>query len=200
MKKGDFVKIEYVAKVGDEVFDLTDENLAKELGIWNENTRYGPVPIIVGEGMVIEGVDEALLDMEVGQEKVFEVPPEKAFGHRRPELVRVVPLSSLDFRPQPGMLIESEYGVGKILSVTSGRVTIDFNNPLVGKTLLYRLKVVGKIEDPEEKIRTILDYFGAEYEIRGKKVVVRNAGNKEKIMFLAGKYTDYEIEFAKDGE
>ena len=195
MKKGSFVYIDFVAKVGDEVFDLTDENLARELGIWREDAKYGPVGVIVGEGMVIEGVDEALEQMEVGQEKYFEVPPEKAFGFRNPGLVKTFSISEFDFTPEPGMLLEFDTGVAKVLSVSSGRVRIDFNNPLAGKTLKYRLKIVKEVNDEEEKLKIITDYFGTGYSLSGGKVKLEGRDRDvARARELIRKYLTYEVE------
>ena len=200
MKKGEFVFMEYVAKVGDEVFDLTDEALAKELGIWKKDAKYGPVGVIVGEGMAISGVDEAFEKMEVGQEKHFEIPPEKAFGFRNPGLVKTFPISdfisAFKTRPEPGMLLETDAGYARVLTSSSGRVRVDFNNPLVGKTLKYRLKIIRKAESDEEKLKVIMDYFGLEYELKDGKVFMKGE-NPEKAMELVKKYLGMECELKK---
>jgi FKBP-type peptidyl-prolyl cis-trans isomerase 2 len=48
---------------------------------------------------------------------------------------------------------------GRILSVTGGRVKIDFNHPLSGKTLEYDVEIKEKITKRMEKIKAILEFF-----------------------------------------
>jgi len=68
MEKGDFIRIDYVGRIKDtrEIFDLTNEEVAKNEKIFNPDVKYKPVPIIVGEKFVIKGLDEELLKMSVG--------------------------------------------------------------------------------------------------------------------------------------
>ena len=91
MKKGDLIRLEYTGKIKEtgEIFDTTSEEIAKREDIYNQNARYGPVPIIVGGKKIIEGIDEALLKMNVGEEKTIEVPPKKGFGERSPKLMKL---------------------------------------------------------------------------------------------------------------
>ena len=79
MKNGDFVEIQYIGKIKDtgKIFDVTDEARAKQANIYNEGSKYEPVRVIVGAGHVIRGLDESLLDIEVGETKTFDISPEK---------------------------------------------------------------------------------------------------------------------------
>ena len=58
LKKTDFVEIEYTASTDNQVFDTTDEKLAKENDL--EGSSYGPITICIGEGLVLPGLDKAL--------------------------------------------------------------------------------------------------------------------------------------------
>jgi len=164
MKDGDFVTIDYVARVKDtgEIFDLTDEALAKKESMYREDVNYGPVTFIVGANFVIRGLDEALHSMEVGEKKSIEISPDKAFGPRHEELVKLVPESQFkqqDMKPSPGAFVNVNNIRGRIVSVSGGRVKVDFNHPLAGKTLQYEIEVKGQITDRNEKVNSILDYF-----------------------------------------
>jgi len=164
MKTGDFVYVHYVGRIKDtgEVFDVTIEEVAKKEGIFNPRMEYGPVPIVVDAGFVIPGLNEAVKDMKVGEKKKVEIPCEKGFGERDEGLIRVFPISVFKERNidvSPGKYIVVNNLKGKIMSVDGGRVKIDFNHPLAGKTLEYEIEVVGKIESVEEKIKAILYFF-----------------------------------------
>jgi FKBP-type peptidyl-prolyl cis-trans isomerase SlyD len=147
MRTGDFIKLAYTARI-------------KETG--QEFDRADAAPVIVGAGYVIPGVDEALAKMAVGEKKTVEVTPDKAFGHRDPKLIKTVPLT--EFRrhrtePKPGMWITADSKRGKVISVASGRVLIDFNHPLAGRSLLYDLEIREKIEDAAEKLLAIAQFY-----------------------------------------
>jgi len=164
MKSGDFVYIEYTAKVSDsgEIFDTTKEDVAKKEGIFNERIKYGPLPIIIDAGFTIAGLNDAIKEMNVGEKKKVSIPPEKAFGERNEELVRLIPEAR--FKEQGVDVIPGSYVMvnnlrGKIISVDGGRVKVDFNHPLAGKTLEYDIEIVRKIEDKEEKVKAIVNYF-----------------------------------------
>lgn len=166
MQKGDFVRIEYVAKLETgEIFDLTNEHLAKKENIFNPKVTYKPIPIIVGAGFVIPGLDKELLKIDIGEKKTVEVKPEEGFGNRDPNLVRVVPrrvFRANNTEPQQGMIVDFSGMKGRIQSVASGRVRVDFNNPLAGKKLIYEVEVKEKVDEPEKKIKMVLEFFGIE--------------------------------------
>lgn len=160
---GDFVRIDYVGKIKEsgKVFDTTLKKIAKEHGIYDEKFKFKPAPIVVGAGHVIKGLDEALVGMEVGEKKIVEIPPEKAYGERNPNLVKVLPLKEFKRRgitPIPGMRVEIDGKIGKIQSVGGGRVRVDFNYELAGKVLEYEVTVREKINKTEEKVRLLLEF------------------------------------------
>ena len=163
MEKGDIIRWEYDAWIveGDkeELVDTTNEELAKENGIHDPNLNYGPMVSIVGAGRLIKGMEDELLKAEVGKENIVEIPPEKGYGERDPKLVKIHSYRELvrqKIEPEIGKEVIINNKKGKIITVTPGRVIIDFNHPLAGKTLKYRFKVLEKIEKNEEKIRAII--------------------------------------------
>lgn len=163
MKKGDFIRINYTGRVKEtgKVFDTTKEKVAKEEDMFNPENKYGPAPIIVGEGKIVEGVDEALKDMKVGEKKKLNIGPEKAFGKRKSKLIKLVPSSEFkdqDINPVPGMPITMNNLRGRVLSANSGRVRVDFNHPLAGKKLSYEVEIKEKIKGEKEKIKAICEY------------------------------------------
>lgn len=162
VSKGDVVKLEYDAWVDDtgEMIDTTDAEKAQENGIFNENAVYGPITVLVGAGRIFEGLDEALEGVEVGEEKEIVIPPEKAAGPRDPKLVELFSIREFhkkEIQPHVGMEVNINNRIGTVVAVTAGRVRVDFNRPLAGKTLRYRFKVTEKIEGTEAKIKGIID-------------------------------------------
>ncbi|GBF36901.1 peptidylprolyl isomerase [Methanofervidicoccus abyssi] len=176
MEKGAIVKVSYSGYVDGKLFDTTNEELAKEEGIYNPGIRYGPITVIVGQGMLIPGLDEALLEMEVGEEKELELPPEKAFGKRDPSKIRLVPLREFKkhkINPVVGMPVTINNLVGRVVSINGGRVLVDFNHELAGKTVKYILKVEEVVEKPEDVVKELLKLFIPRLNMEEIKVEVR---------------------------
>lgn len=175
MQKGDFVEVEYVGRIKEsgDIFDLTSEELAKEKKVHNKNYKYGPVVVIIGARHVLPGIDEQLEKMQPSDKATFDVLPEKGFGKRSDELTKIFQMA--EFRKQKvvpvvGQQITFQNGArGKIISVASGRVKVDFNHPLSGKVLQYDVKLNKQITDVNEQISSILAfYLGSKMQLERK--------------------------------
>ncbi|MEM1592462.1 MAG: FKBP-type peptidyl-prolyl cis-trans isomerase [Candidatus Bathyarchaeia archaeon] len=161
LQKGDFILLNYVARVKEtgEVFDTTIEEVAKRERLYREGEVYEPKLVVIGEGWVLKALDESLIGMEVGETKTVEIPPEKAFGPRDPEKVKRVPLKHFTARgitPTIGMQLEYDGKIATVRAIGAGRVLLDFNPPLAGKTLVYEATVAKKLETPEDKIKALI--------------------------------------------
>ncbi|MCW4007220.1 MAG: peptidylprolyl isomerase [Candidatus Bathyarchaeota archaeon] len=161
LQKGDFILIDYTAKVKEtnEVFETTSEETAKKEKLYKEGEIYEPKLVVVGEGWVLKPLDESLINMEVGKAATVEIPPEKAFGPRDPEKIRRVPLKQLTAKgvtPAIGMRVEYNGKMATVRSIGAGRVLLDFNPPLAGKTLVYEVTVSKKLGTNEEKIAALI--------------------------------------------
>jgi FKBP-type peptidyl-prolyl cis-trans isomerase 2 len=174
MKEGDFVKIDYVGRVSEsgEIFDLTKEDVAKKEGIFKPNFQYGPIPIIVGANFTIVGLEKVLKEMNVGDKKKVKIDPKEAFGERKAELIKLIPLSQFkkqNMDPYPGMPVNVNNLTGRVLSVSGGRVRVDFNHVLAGKTLEYEIEVKEKITKKSDKIKGIVEFLT---KIKDKEIEV----------------------------
>ena len=161
MENGDMVLVNYIGRQDGEIFDLTVKEKAEEEGLETEERDFSPIPVLIGEGFVIEGFEDALLDMEVGDEKEVEIPKDKAYGDRDSDQVATYP--EKEFEKQGVNVRQGEEIMvgnrrGKVISKGSGRVRVDFNHPLAGKDLEYWIEVVEKVEDDEEKAEHIYSY------------------------------------------
>jgi peptidylprolyl isomerase len=160
-EKGDFVLIDYIANVKEtgEIFDTTKEDVAKKEKLYKEGEIYEPNLVVIGEGWVLKALDEHLLTLELNTAKSVEISPEKAFGNRDPEKLRLVPLKRLvskGITPQLGMRVEFEGKLAIVRTMGAGRVQLDFNPPLAGKTLVYEVTVQRKLESDMEKINALI--------------------------------------------
>jgi peptidylprolyl isomerase len=180
LQKGDFILIDYVGKVKEtgEVFDTTIEEIAKNERLYKEGEIYEPKLVVLGEGWVLKALEEELLKLETGSKATVEIPPEKAFGPRDPEKVRLIPLRRLTSKgitPQIGMRIEYEGKMATVRTVGAGRVQLDFNPPLAGKTLIYEITVQKKLETKTEKINALVHRRIPVVEIEKFKVKIAKA-------------------------
>ncbi|HEX9907047.1 MAG TPA: peptidylprolyl isomerase [Thermoplasmata archaeon] len=185
IKAGDIVLADFDGwmQESNELFDTTSEALAKENNIYNEKMVYGPQPLIVGKGRLFPGFDEAILKAEVGKEHEVVLPSEKAAGPRDPKLVELHPLREFvkqEIEPRVGLEVTVKNRQAIITAVTAGRVRLDFNNRLAGKTLKYKFKVVEKPSDPTEITKLLLKMAygtadGFEIEHHGKNYKIKLA-------------------------
>jgi FKBP-type peptidyl-prolyl cis-trans isomerase 2 len=171
MKEGDFIRIDFLGRVAGtgEIFDFTQESVAREKGLHNATHTYGPAFVIVGAKFVIPGVEKQLLKMRPGEERRFSVPPEEGFGPRNPKLVKVFPIQAFlkeKINPVPGSFVDIEGMRGKVQTVSGGRVRVDFNHPLAGKKLNYWVKITEVIRDTREKVNTLFSYYRIKYTPR----------------------------------
>ncbi|HDI32199.1 MAG TPA: peptidylprolyl isomerase [Thermofilum sp.] len=159
IEKGDFVLLDYTLRIKEEnkVIDTTIREIAEKHEIKKE--RFEPRLVILGEGNIPKGLEDELIGMEEGSKKMIEVSPEKGFGKRDPKLVKVYSarlLANKGIIPRVGMEVEIEGKRGLVLSVGGGRVIVDLNHPLAGKTLIYEVKIVKVIKGINEKVKALL--------------------------------------------
>lgn len=157
LKKGDFIEIGYTGKVKEtnEIFDLTSEEEAKKNKIYNPKAVYGPVIICLGEGDLIKGLDEQLIDREIGSYTI-EIPSEKAFGKKDPKLMKIVSTNIFKkqkIMPFPGLRLNLDGFIGTVRSVSGGRTILDLNHPLAGRNLVYEIKINRIITKAEEQLK-----------------------------------------------
>ena len=106
------------------------------------------VDFVVGDGSLLPGFERALFGMKAGQRQVFTIQPEDAFGQPNDNNVQVIPTEQFDDD------IELEIGLvfsfadasggelpGLVVSFDEEEVTIDFNHPLAGRTILFDVQV-----------------------------------------------------------
>src|SRR3989338_9121973 len=181
--KGDFVEIEYTGKIkeGNIIFDTTDEKIAKENNLHNHD--FSPAIICIGEEQILKGIDKNLEGKGIGKEYEFDIKPEDAFGKKNAKLIQLIPTAKFkqqSIEPVPGMQLNIDSMVGTVKTVSGGRTLVDFNHPLAGKELLYKVKINKKITDSKEKLNGYVKltlgtkYFEATVENGNAKITLKN--------------------------
>jgi FKBP-type peptidyl-prolyl cis-trans isomerase 2 len=185
LKNKDFIEAEFTGKVkGGEIFD---SNIKEELESLHEGHNHPveakPFIFCLGQGMFLKAIDDFLIGKPEPDSKTpvsydIELSPEKAFGARDSKLIQMIPLKAFrqsDSLPSPGMVFNFDGRIAKILSVSSGRVIVDFNNPLSGKTVIYKIIIKRKVEDLNEKIKSFIEFLfkrNLEFEIKDKTLLL----------------------------
>lgn len=141
VKDKDKVKVEYTGTLDNgEVFDSTE--------------KHGqPLEFEVGSGQLIKGFNDAVIGMEVGDEKEIHLESTDAYGDPNPEMLKKVPRDKLPKEPEPkvGMMLAMALQNGmqvpaKIVEINDAEVTIDLNHPLAGNALNFKIKLLEIVE------------------------------------------------------
>jgi len=136
IKNGNLIKMHYSAKIGDQLIDTS--------------RNKDPVEFKVGEGQVLQGLDEAVVGLKTGDKKAVVVPPEKAYGQRKKGLTQKIRRDKSKEPPkgiEVGNLIQYKNEQGKnmyatITKVEEDNIAVDLNHPLAGKTINFDLEIV----------------------------------------------------------
>jgi peptidylprolyl isomerase len=138
-KKGDTAYVHYTGRLeSGEVFDSSEGG--------------DPLEFEIGSGQVIQGFDEGVSGMAVGDQKTIEIEPADAYGQRVDALVQAIPRQgiNLDREPEVGMRLGLQLPDGNeipvtITEVTPEFITIDANHPLAGEKLIFDLKLINVV-------------------------------------------------------
>jgi FKBP-type peptidyl-prolyl cis-trans isomerase 2 len=199
LQKNDFIEIDFTARLKDtgEVFDST---LKSELQKLSPYAIAKPFVFSLGNDMFLKGVDDFLIGKpfdKLPSEYKIDLSPENAFGVREAKLVQMIPIKVFrqhDIKPIPGHSLNFDGKIAKILTVSGGRVMVDFNGPLASKPVIYEIKILKKVEDVNEKIKAINDFLfkkDLKFEIKEKKLIIEvDKGLKSLIELFRDKYKD----------
>jgi len=163
------------------LFDTTHAEVAKANNTFDEKAVYEPLPLFIGRGRLFPGLEKSLDAAEIDKEIELVLPPEEAAGPRDAKLVGLFPIRDFlkqEIMPEIGLQVTIKNKTGYISAVTAGRVRVDFNNRLAGRTLKYKYKVVSEPKTPQELLSAVLkmDYGNAEGftgEFSEKKAVIK---------------------------
>ena len=144
-----------------------DEN--EGMVLVEEATEAQPYQFISGFGLTLDLFEDALINLQAGQEFEVKLAPEQAYGHFQPEhvldLEREVFTVNGTFDAEniyEGAVVplQNEEGtrfMGRILEVNDKQVKVDLNHPLAGKTLNFKGKVIENREATNEEIAAMVN-------------------------------------------
>lgn len=134
IKQGDSVSLEYTGTLSDgTVFDTS--------------VGRGPLTFTAGAGQMIQGFDQAVMGMQVGEEKTFTLQASEAYGEAIPEYIISMNRTEIELTTgqelEIGMQLQASNGmVVTITDLNEENATIDFNHPLAGKELTFNIKIL----------------------------------------------------------
>ena len=122
-----------------------------------------PLNYIQGQGMIVVGLEKAMLGKEVGDKFNVDVIPSEGYGEYNEELVRPIPKSAFQAEKiEPGMTFYANTPAGPIpltvSCVEDENVIIDMNHELAGKTLHFAIEVVSAEPLSAEELKAMEEH------------------------------------------
>jgi len=105
-----------------------------------------PATLVIGDGNLLPGLEALLIGLKEGADQTFRLGPEQGFGAWRSENVKRISRSQFNVdTPLVVGLVLSFAGAGSaetpgvIKTVAADFVDVDFNHPLAGREILFRV-------------------------------------------------------------
>lgn len=136
VKPNDTVRVHYTGKLANgQIFDSSLER--------------DPIEFTLGQGQLIPGFEQGVIDMKVNEKKTIEIPHTEAYGEVRDELFQEVGKEHLpkEMQLEVGMGLVSKAPDGterqlKVHEIKEESIIVDANHPLAGQDLIFDLEVV----------------------------------------------------------
>ena len=142
--KNSYVTIEYTLK--DEAGEVLDSS-----------SEMGPLEYVQGLGMIISGLETAMMGKKAGDEFSVDVEPKDAYGEYDDSLVFTVDRKQFppEVKVEVGMEFETEGSHGgavRVIDIAGDKIKIDANHPLAGEKLHFDIKVLSTRMATDEEI------------------------------------------------
>ena len=138
-------------------YNLKDANTGEQL---DSNVGGAPLEFISGKGQIIPGLESKLVEMAENEQADVMVQPAEAYGEYNEEAMQTLPKEQFaGIELTEGMTL---YGTGEqgetvqvtVKSFNDSDVTIDYNHPMAGRTLMFSVTVLSLRDATEEEIQT----------------------------------------------
>ena len=134
LKNNDMATIHFTCSVEDRIIDNTYDR--------------DPLKIVIGSGNLVEGVEESMVGMNIGEKREIVISKENAFGDIDESLLQTLPLEKIPVGAVVGDIIEGSTEDGTnfqcILREIREDLTVllDFNHPLAGNDLVFNIELI----------------------------------------------------------
>ncbi len=136
VKENDTVRVHYTGKL--ENGQIFDSSLQRD-----------PLEFTLGQGQLIPGFEQGVLDMKVNEKKTIQIPYTEAYGEVREELFHEVEKDKLpeELQLEVGMGLISKAPDGSerqliLHEIKENTIVVDANHPLAGKDLTFEVELV----------------------------------------------------------
>lgn len=136
VKLNDTVRVHYTGKL--ENGQIFDSSLQRE-----------PLEFTLGQGQLIPGFEQGVLDMKVKEKKTIQIPHTEAYGEVKQELFHEVEKDKLpeELQLEEGMGLVSKAPDGTerqlvLHEIKESTIVVDANHPLAGKDLTFEVELV----------------------------------------------------------
>jgi FKBP-type peptidyl-prolyl cis-trans isomerase SlyD len=146
-----------VTKVIGIEYTLKDANTGEQL---DTNVGQAPLEFISGKGQIIPGLESKVVEMELSEQADVMVQAADGYGEYKEEAIQTLPKEQFaGIELTEGM---SLYGTGEngetvqvaVKSFDDTNVTIDYNHPMAGKTLMFSVSIISARAATEEEVQT----------------------------------------------
>jgi peptidylprolyl isomerase len=134
VQNGDSVKVNYKIVLDDgSIFETSD--------------TMGPLEIKVGDGKVLQDLEQGLIGMQPGDSKSIRIPVERAYGQRRDERVFQMPKSKAPGHFETGKMVSMYRADGlpiqvKVIGENDEAYIIDGNHLLAGQDITFAVTLL----------------------------------------------------------
>lgn len=138
-------------------YTLKDANTGEQL---DTNVGQAALEFVSGKGQIIPGLESKLVEMSENEEADVLVEPKDGYGEYNEEAVQTLPKEQFaGIELEEGM---SLYGTGEngetvqvvVKSFSDEEVTIDYNHPMAGRSLMFSVSVLSLRDATEEEVQT----------------------------------------------
>ena len=135
IKNGDTVSVNYTGRLEDGT--VFDSSLSE---------GRSPLEVVLGQGMLIKGFENGLIDMVKGEKKTIEIEHTEAYGDVINEMIVEIPKTNVPPNVEVGHMLQGNSPQGpinvKVVEIKEDTVILDGNHPLAGKKLFFDLEVM----------------------------------------------------------
>ncbi|MDC8832733.1 FKBP-type peptidyl-prolyl cis-trans isomerase [Alteromonas gilva] len=145
---------EQVATIRDNSEVIMHFDLKLSDGSAADSTRVNkkPAKLVMGDGSLTPNFEACLRGLSAGDKKSFELAPDDAFGQPNPDNIHHMDRSRFgaDMALEEGMIMafsqpDGSEVPGIVRSIAGDSVTIDFNHPLAGQTVIFDVEIIDVI-------------------------------------------------------
>lgn len=148
-----------ITRVDKNLVVSMDYELTVDIAVIDSSEEGDPIVFLQGVGNIVPGLEKAIQGMTVGESKEVEVKAAEAYGVFDPE--NFIEVTKSEFPEDIPLVVGTEIGVNDengdeltayIEEVDLEKITLNFNHPLAGKDLKFKVKITDIREATAEEL------------------------------------------------